>query len=79
MKRAAGVTALGVCGLIFVPYGVSFVKVFAGFLVVTLGLLAVHASLNDDPAKARSNLMAALGMIVLIEALAPLDWRALFG
>ncbi len=77
MKRAALLAAFGAGGLIFVPYSESFLKMFAGFLVMTLGLVAVCASMNDDLARARSNLIAALGLIVLIETLAPLDWRAL--
>ena len=79
MKRAARLAAFWVGGLIFVPYSVSFLEIFAGLLVMTLGLVALYECMNDDLTRARSSLIAALGLIVLIETLAPLDWRALFG
>ena len=77
MERVARLAAFGVGCLFFVPYSESFLEAFAGFLVMTLGLLAIYASINDEPARARTNMIAALGLIVLIETLAPFNWRAL--
>jgi hypothetical protein len=76
MARAARLAAFGAGGVLFLPYSESSLKLFAGFLVLTLGLVALRASLRDDLAKARSNLIVALGLIVLIEAFAPLHWTA---
>jgi hypothetical protein len=77
MERTARLAAFGLGGLLIIPYSETFLKMFAAFLVMTLGLHAIFASMTDDPARARTNLIAALGLIVLIETLAPLDWRAL--
>lgn len=76
MERAARLAAFGAGGVLFFPYGEASLMAFAGLLVLVLGLLALYASLNDDLAKAKSDLIVAFGLIVLIETFAPLGWAA---
>ncbi len=77
MERAALLAAFALGGLFFVPYSDSFFKFLAGLVVLTLGLATIYAVMNDDVGRARSSLLAAFGLIVLIETLSPLDWRVL--
>lgn len=76
MDRAVRLAAFGAGGVFFLPYSESSVAAFAGLLVLILGFVALHASLNDDLPKAKANLIVAFGLIVLIETFAPLSWAA---
>jgi hypothetical protein len=59
------------------PDAVSFLKLSAGLVVMTFGLIAIASVLNHDQDRAKSNLVAALAVIVLIMILSPPDWRGI--
>ncbi len=77
MERAARFTAFALGGLFFAPWSDALFKLLAGLIVLTLGLAAICAVMNDDLGRAKSSLVAAFGLIVMIEVFSPLDWRAL--
>jgi len=76
MNRGAHPTASTFSGLLG-PDTVSFLKFSAGLVVTMLGLVAIANVLNHDQDRAKSNILAALALIVLIMILAPPDWRGI--